>query len=421
MQPQIENQEYEQNVLGQLLLENSALEEIDTVEDDFTNGLNRRIFAAIKERCAAHEPANICTIATMIPGEAGYIANLTSLIPSAANISFYSKEIRKLAAGRQLRRMGLTVVERAGVDEPDVIRADVEKELTELAGQEAKKRSRRVGETLRTTLSQIEAAYHAKGRITGVSTGYESLDGMTDGFHCSEFIVIGARPSVGKTALALSFASRAAKSGVPTAFFSLEMSMELLNQRLLSAETRIDGMKLRKGYLNSSVDFSRLMDGAGRLYALPLFVFDKPSMKLGEVVAEARRLKRSEKIGILFIDYIGLIRFERNDIPRHEQFSEISRSLKALARELEIPVVALSQLGRQAEGQRPTLADLRESGSIEQDADVVMFINRKREEAEGSGANTELIIAKQRNGPVGTVPLRFLPGFTTFAEVERAS
>jgi replicative DNA helicase len=247
---------------------------------------------------------------------------------------------------------------------------------------------------------------------------------MTSGFQNSEFIIIGARPSVGKTALALTMAANMAiHRKIPVGFFTLEMADMALMQRLLSSEARINSEKLRTGMLRPA-DFHNLTEAAGRIYEAPLFIDDTPNIKLLDLRAQARRMKSKEGIKILFVDYIGLIEPEnKNNVPRHEQVAEISRSLKSLARELELPIVCLSQVGRQSEGKPPTLADLRESGSIEQDADVVLFLHREREDTrdahgqEGGGAGnveTDLVIAKQRNGPVGTVKLAFLPHYTKF-------
>lgn len=245
---------------------------------------------------------------------------------------------------------------------------------------------------------------------------------MTSGFQKSEFIVIGARPSVGKTALALCMAMHiAVKEKIPAAFFSLEMSDMQLMIRMISSEARIPSEKLRTGLLKMS-DFQSIQDAAGHIYDSPLYIVDLPNMKLLDLRAMARQLKTQYDIQILFIDYISLISSENTYIPRHEQIAEVSRSLKSLARELNIPVVALSQVRRDAEGKKPNLADLRESGSIEQDADVVMFLHRERlssKEAGDQGIDTELIVAKQRNGPIGDIELIFLPRFAQFANKSR--
>jgi replicative DNA helicase len=253
---------------------------------------------------------------------------------------------------------------------------------------------------------------------------------MTSGFQPAELIIIGARPSVGKTALALTMAANMSISNtvrkIPTAFFTLEMSDMALAQRLISSEANIDSNKIRSRLLKAS-DFHQLMEAAGRIYDAPLYIVDMPNMKLLDLRAQARRLRAQQKVEIIFIDYLTLISSDNYLLARHEQIAEISRSLKSLARELDIPIVALSQVRRDAEGKRPNLSDIRESGSIEQDADVVMFLHRDRESDKkpsdrenAEKANTELIIAKQRNGPVGTIEIQFLPQFTKFAPFTRA-
>jgi replicative DNA helicase len=251
---------------------------------------------------------------------------------------------------------------------------------------------------------------------------------MTAGFQNSEFIVIGARPSVGKTAIALTMAKHIAiDQGVSTGFFTLEMSDKALMQRLISLETSIPSQHLRTGLLKNS-DISRMIDAAGRIYEAPLYIADMPGMKLLDLRSLARRMKSDKDVKIIFIDYLTLITSENPDMPRHEQIAEISRSLKALARELDIPIVVLSQVKRDAEGKRPNLSDIRESGSVEQDADLVMFLHRDRDterkadEKTDNSQNivTELIIAKQRNGPVGTVEVMFVPSFTRFENLDKS-
>jgi replicative DNA helicase len=226
---------------------------------------------------------------------------------------------------------------------------------------------------------------------------------------------------VGKTAFALSMAANmAVKRQIPVAFFTLEMSDQALMQRLLASEARIRSEALRSGMLRPT-DFDALTEAASRIYEAPLYIDDTPNMKLLDLRAQARRMKSREKVEVIFIDYIGLIEPEsKNNVPRHEQVAEISRSIKSLARELEVPIICLSQVGRQSEGKAPSLADLRESGSIEQDADVVLFLHRDREQ-DASSIETQLIVAKQRNGPIGTVNLAFLAKYTRFESLTKGA
>ena len=270
-------------------------------------------------------------------------------------------------------------------------------------------------EIINQTVDAIERLYHSSGSYTGIPSGFADLDNLTSGFQNSEFVVIGARPSVGKTALALTMAANiAVQQRKPVGFFTLEMSAVALMQRLLAAEARLDSNRIRSGMLRPS-DFHKITDAAGRLYDAPLFIEDSPNLKLLDLRAQARRMKSNHSVEIVFIDYLTLISSENQELPRHEQIAEISRSLKALARELDVPVLALSQVRRETEGKLPTLADLRESGSIEQDADVVMFLHRERGTDENlNERETDLIVAKQRNGPVGKINLTFFPEYTTF-------
>jgi len=274
-------------------------------------------------------------------------------------------------------------------------------------------------EVIQQTITAIEKRYQTKDNYTGVPGGFSALDDMTSGFQNQEMIIIGARPSVGKTAFALSLASNVAiAQGIPCGFFTLEMSAMSLMQRIIASEARINSQRLRSGLLRPS-DFNALTDAAGRIYEAPLYIDDTPNIRLLELRSSARRMKSKHDVKILIVDYIGLISTEDKSIPRHEQMAEVSRSLKSLARELDIPIIALSQVGRQSEGKEPGLADLRESGAIEQDADMVMFLHRDRgisDEGEGPPEmiETQLIVAKQRNGPVGTVKLAFIPHFTKF-------
>jgi replicative DNA helicase len=282
----------------------------------------------------------------------------------------------------------------------------------------------------------IEDRFVTKQEYTGVPSGFKELDKLTSGFQPQELIIIGARPSVGKTALALSMAANISiKSKVPTAFFTLEMSDMSLVQRLISSEAGIESNALRTGYMTNA-DLKKLVDAASKIYEAPLYIVDMPNMKLLDLRAQARRLRVQQKVEIIFVDYLTLITSENYQLPRHEQVAEISRSLKSLARELDIPIIALSQLRREVEGKQrdhsgPGLADIRESGSIEQDADLVMFLHRK-EEKEGDPKKseaepppipgvlpTDLIIAKQRTGPTGIVKILFHKKFAKYASVSR--
>jgi replicative DNA helicase len=281
---------------------------------------------------------------------------------------------------------------------------------------------------LKETIDIIDHLLKTKNPISGIPSGYEKLDQYTSGFQKDEFIIIGARPSVGKTALALNIAAHITfNRKIPAAFFSLEMSDQALVTRLISSEAKVQAQNLRSGYLSSS-DYKKIIDVSGNIiYEAPFHIVDLPNMKMLDLRAQSRKLRSQHNVEIIFIDYLGLIGHENNSLPTYEKISDISRSLKSLARELHIPIVVLCQLNRDAQFEVPTLANLRDSGSIEQDADLVLFLNREREKKNKKTPEdepqvspdlipTDLIIAKQRNGPTGVVKLaleskyaRFIP------------
>ncbi len=427
------NDEAESATLGALLLD---AESLGTVlgylrPDDFYKSANGKIFQGIIDLFNDGEPVDLITITDKLRtegllsscGGSGYISSLTSVVPTSANVEYYAKVVQDASVRRTLARVASDMISHAHDDTQNCreIIEDAERSIFEITDKQQTSKYKTANEIVRATVESIEKLYHNKDSYTGVPSGYPDLDTLTNGFQKSEFIVIGARPSVGKTALALSMAANiAVKKKRSLAFFTLEMSDQALMQRLLASEARIRSEALRSGMLRPS-DFGALTEAAGRIYEAPLYIDDTPNMKLLDLRAQARRLKSRENVDIIFIDYIGLIAPEaKGNTPRHEQVAEISRSLKALARELDIPIVCLSQVGRQSEGKAPNLADLRESGSIEQDADVVMFLHREREQ-EASSIETQLIIAKQRNGPIGTVNLAFLPQYTRFESMSRES
>lgn len=433
------NDEAEQATLGALLFDEDAISVAIRYlrPDDFYSNANRRIYRAILNLFNQGRKADIITVIEELKqsgeldlaGGPAYVASLTNVVPTSANIDYYAQIVQDHSVRRSLLRISGEISAKSydEATESRLIVEEAQRYIFELTDNRQTLTYKSAKEIIPKTIEAIEKLYNNKDAFTGIPSGLHDLDSMTSGFQKSELIIIGARPSVGKTALALTMASfTAIKEKIPTAFFTLEMSDMALMQRLISAEARIESEKIRTGLLKPS-DFHSLMEAAGRIYDAPLYIVDMPDMKLLDLRAQARRLRAQQKVEIIFIDYLTLITSENYQLPRHEQIAEISRSLKSLARELDIPVVALSQVRRDAEGKRPTLSDIRESGSIEQDADVVMFLHRDREldkknDSERSKAvSTELIIAKQRNGPVGTVEIVFLPSYTKFENLTRAS
>ena len=353
-------------------------------------------------------------------GGIAYISELTDRVPTSANVDYYAQIVKDQSIRRELIKSAAKIVSKAHDDtiESRGVLEEAQKEIFNLTDNTASHEFKTTQELVTQVINRIQTVYKNKTSLTGIESGFTDLDQMTAGFQPSEMIILGARPSIGKTAMALSMIQHIAiQKKIPSAFFSLEMSDVQVMQRLFVQESRISSEKLRTGFLSHN-DFQALQDAAGKIYDSPLYIVDTPNMKLLDLRSVARRLKSQNDIKIIFIDYITLIGSENTQIPRHEQVAEISRSLKSLARELDIPIVVLSQVARSTEGKAPTLAELRESGSIEQDADVVMFLHRERSpENKGDTIPTELIVAKQRNGPVGSVDITFIPHFTKFENV----
>ncbi len=424
------NLEAEQATLGALLLDAEAVGTVIRYlrPDNFYSIQNQKIYQAIISLFGKGQRCDLITLTEELKqadlltaaGGPAYIASLTDTVPTSANVDYYAKVVLESSVRRALLGVSHKIIAEAH-NESITSRAlleEAQKQIFELTDSNQTATFKTPKEIIPRAIEAIEKLYHTRDSFTGIPSGLIELDQMTSGFQKSEFIIIGARPSVGKTALALTMATHiAVKEKIPAAFFSLEMSDMQLMTRMISSEAKIPSEKLRTGLLKMS-DFQSIQDAAGHIYEAPLYIVDMPSMKLLDLRAMARQLKTQYDIQIIFIDYITLISSENSMVPRHEQIAEISRSLKSLARELNIPVVALSQVRRDAEGKKPTLADLRESGSIEQDADVVMFLHRERlssKDAGEQGIDTELIVAKQRNGPIGDIDIVFLPRYTQFA------
>lgn len=436
------NDEAEQATLGAVLLDENAVTTVIEYlrPDDFYSNANRRIFEAILSLFdRGVKKFDIITLAgelrqTGLLDQAGgpaYVASLTNVVPTSVNVEYYAKIVQDCSLRRSLLGISSEVRSRSfdESEESRIILEETQQKIFDLTEGHQPFKFKRVSELVKGAIETIEKRYHSKETYTGVPSGFSELDDMTSGFQPSELVIIGARPSIGKTALALTMAANMSVNRkdrrIPAAFFTLEMSDMALMQRLISSEAKIESNKIRSGLLKPS-DFTSLTEAAGRIYEAPLYIVDVPNMKLLDLRAQARRIRAQERVEIIFIDYLTLISSENYRLPRYEQIAEISRSLKSLARELNIPIVVLSQLRRDAEGNRPNLSDIRESGSIEQDADLVIFLHRERESDKktdeketGEDVRTELIIAKQRNGPVGKVNIAFLPKYTKFAALDR--
>jgi replicative DNA helicase len=428
------------SVLGGVLLENEALNKALEIlrPEDFYREAHRKIFSALIDLSDKGEPADLVTLTAALQlkgdlevvGGSAYLATLVDYVPTAANIVYYCRMVKDKAVSRRLIQVATEIATR-GYEGGDV-EADLdwaEKSIFEIAGSKAKPSYFSTREIMKDTFKTIEKLYDRKELITGVATGFNDLDLMTAGLQGGDLVIIAARPSMGKTAFCLNIVEHAAlhvAKPVPSIIFSLEMGKEQLVQRLLCSVSRVDASRLRTGHLGES-DWPKLTNGAGLLSEAPIFIDDTPSISVLELRAKARRLKAEHDLGLVVVDYLQLMQ-GRNAESRQQEISEISRSLKALAKELNVPVVALSQLNRSLESRtdkRPMMADLRESGALEQDADVIMFIYRdavyceackRRDNScdKGHDMDAEIIIGKQRNGPIGSVHLTFRGEFTRF-------
>ncbi|HHY42615.1 MAG TPA: replicative DNA helicase [Thermoanaerobacterales bacterium] len=430
------NLEAEQSVLGSMLLSKDAVVvAADQLQpEDFYKESHRRIFEVIIKLYENREPVDLITVTEALRssklleqvGGATYLTTLTETVPTASNIAYYCKIVEEKSIIRRLINTTSSILSMAYDPENDVesLLDEAERRIFEIAQKQRVESFYHIKDILFDTFERIEQLYNSEGGITGVPTGFPDLDEKTSGLQPSDLILIAARPSMGKTAFALNIAQNAAiRYKIPVAIFSLEMSKEQLVQRMLCAESNVDSHKLRTGRLDEE-DWPKLARAMGPLSEAPIYIDDTPGISSLELRAKARRLKAEKGLGLIIIDYLQLMSTRGSSENRQQEISQISRSLKALARELSVPVIALSQLSRAPElrsDHRPILSDLRESGSQEQDSDVVAFLYREDYYNPDTDRKNiaEVIIAKQRNGPTGTVELVWLPRFTKFASIEK--
>lgn len=429
-----QNLEAEQSVLGGILLKNSILFNlVDLVtEDDFYSPAHRYIFQAILDLSRKNAPIDLVSLAEALRGggrldEVGgpaYLAELASSTVSAANAMHHAGIVREKSVQRRLISTAVDIITRCyeGGQETETLLDESEQAIFSIADSRITKGLHSSKDLITRVFEQIEKRMETKELVTGVPSGYYQFDEFTAGLQPSDLIIVAGRPSMGKTAFAMNVAMRAAAMhDVPTAIFSLEMSMEQIMQRMLCCWGKVDLAKLRRGRLDDE-DWSRLYDAANHLSASPIYVDDTPAITTMDLRARCRRLKAEHGLGLIMVDYLQLMRASRHIDSREQEISDISRSLKALAKELNVPVVALSQLNRKVEeraDKRPMMSDLRESGAIEQDADIIIFLYRaaaykKKEELTPEDNVAEIIIGKQRNGPTGVVRLLFLKESTAF-------
>ena len=418
--------EAERAVLGALLLNWGAMGDVigKLRPERFYSLQNQVIFEALTELFSHNIQGDTLTLVDQLrknnkleqAGGTAYIASLTDTVPSSANIEYYADIVLDRATRRDLIKISSELKAESFElgRESTALLDTAEQRIFALAERNETTVIHDARNIMIKEIEIIDARYNSKNQFTGIPTGFGKLDSYTSGFQNSELIIIGARPSIGKTALALSMMQNIAlEKNIPCGFFSLEMPYESIGMRILSQESRVPMHKMRSGMLKYE-DVKKIQDAAGRWFEAPLYTVDTPNMKLLELRAMARRMVKNHKVKIIFIDYIGLITTENPNAPVYDQVSEVSKSLKALARELEIPIVALCQVARAAEGEPPNLAQLRGSGSIEQDADVVMFLHRERLKEETPVQEATLILAKQRNGATGDIKISFVPAYSKF-------
>lgn len=427
-----QNLEAEQAVLGAILLDNDVFHQVIEAldEEDFYRGAHRKIYAAMVELYSKNEPVDLITLTEQITqknqldhvGGPAYLSSLVDTIPTAANVQHYAKIVREKSILRKTISAATEIVTRGYENNEDVdsLLDFAENSIFRISDYQIKPSFYPLREIIKSSFVTIEKLFEKRELVSGIPSGFEDLDHLTSGFQNSDLIIIAGRPSMGKTSFALNIAQHAAiNKSIPVAVFSLEMSKEQIAIRMLCSEARIDAHKLRGGFLSES-DWPKLTRAAGTLSEAAIFVDDTAGINVLEMRAKARRLRKDQGLALIVVDYLQLMRDKTVSESREQEISSISRSLKGLAKELEIPVIALSQLNRRLEerqDKRPQLADLRESGAIEQDADVILFVYREevyhKDDADKKG-KAEIIIGKQRNGPIGTVQLTFVDKYASF-------
>lgn len=431
-----QNVEAEQAVLGAVLRDSEAM--ITAMErlthEDFYRPIHQRIFEAMIDLANEEEPIDLITLTSKLKdkgqleelGGVTYLSELASAVPTAANIDYYAAIVEEKSILRRLIRAATGIVSSgfASADDVSMLLSDAEQRIFEISQRRSANGFISIRDVLMDVFEKIEFLYSHKGGTSGIPSGFPDLDKMTAGFQRSDLIIVAARPSVGKTAFALNIAQNVGVRAKETvAIFSLEMGASQLVQRMICAEANVDASRLRTGHLESE-DWEKLTMAIGSLSESQIYIDDSAAITVADIRAKCRRLKQEHGLGMILIDYLQLIAGRGKGDSRQQEVSEISRTLKQIARELNVPVIALSQLSRgveQRQDKRPMLSDLRESGSIEQDADIVAFLYRDDYyDKESEKKNIiEIIIAKQRNGPVGTVELAFMKNYNKFVPLSR--
>ncbi|UOQ83778.1 replicative DNA helicase [Gracilibacillus salinarum] len=430
------NIEAEQAVIGAIFLDPDAISSASEVlmPEDFYRASHQLIFRAMMQLADKGEPIDIVTATTLLAnnqqlddvGGVSYLSDLANAVPTAANIGYYCRIVEEKSLLRRLIRTATDIVTDtySKEDSVDEVLNESEKRILEVSNRKNASSFKNIKDVLIDVYDNIDQLHKNKGEVTGIASGFRDLDRITSGFQRNDLVIVAARPSVGKTAFALNIAQNVAiKTQENVAIFSLEMGADQLVSRMICAEGNIDAQRLRTGALEEE-DWGRLSMAMGSLSNAGIFIDDTPGIRVSEIRSKCRRLKQEHGLGMILIDYLQLIQGSANSKEnRQQEVSEISRSLKGLARELNVPLIALSQLSRGVESRqdkRPMMSDLRESGSIEQDADIVGFLYRDDyydQESEKQNI-IEIIIAKQRNGPVGTVELAFVKEYNKFVDLD---
>ena len=430
-----QSRDAEMSVLGSMMFEEAAfIKALEVLRSEyFYNDSHRKIFSAMVSLFQQSKPIDLVTVSEELRkhsqlediGGVSYLTQLTTSVPTAAHIEHYAKIVKEKALLRDLIHSSTQIVQHCFESDTEAREAldQAEKMIFEISQHRIEGRAYALKDIIHGSMETIDRLYQRKEHVTGLASGFNEFDVKTAGLQPSDLIIVAGRPSMGKSAFAAGICENAAiEMKKPAVFFSLEMSKEQLVQRMLCSHARVDAQKVRTGYL-SHQDWPRLTAAAGKLSEAPLFIDDTPGQTVLEIRAKSRRLKMQYDIQLIIIDYLQLMQGVGRAESRQQEISEISRSLNALARELKVPVIAVSQLSRAVEsrtGNRPQLSDLRESGAIEQDADVVVFLFREEyyNPTEENKNRAEAIIAKQRNGPVGSVDLMFLKDWTRFENPE---
>ncbi len=426
-----QNIDAEQSVLGAVLLDRKAIFKAMKIlqPEDFYRESHKVIYDTMLALNESGKPVDLITVSESLrmqgvldkAGGVAYVASLAEMVPTAANIDYYARIVGEKSLLRTLIQLSTRIASMGYEEgeEPEKLIAEAERMIMELGSRRTTEAFYSIKSILVDTFAHLEDLYNSQGDVTGVPTSFGDLDKICCGLQSSDLIILAGRPSMGKTSLGLCIAYNAAlRHNISTAIFSLEMSREQLAQRILCAEAKVDQHRLRTGALDEQ-DWENLHETAGKLANAPIFIDDTPAITVRQLRAKARQLQMENGLGLIMIDYLQLMQGSRRSENRQQEISEISRSLKGLAKELGIPVLALSQLSRAVEqrpNKRPVMSDLRESGSLEQDADLVMFIYRDEyynPDSEKKGT-AEIIISKHRNGPVGIINLGFLKEYTKF-------